>query len=247
MNWKSQNEETEDHGSGEHDSRMHPHQEGTKVMTRLARGKFFHHSLGVLSLLFLGAGGAAAQDVEIKTGGVLRGQASRAPASPAAEVESDYRVGAGDVLDVLVWKEQEASATVPIRPDGKISLPLINDLEVTGKTPIEIQEIVVERLSPFIKDPNVTVTVRQINSKKVYLLGEVAGPGAYQIMRPTTVLQILTEAGGLRPFAKEKDIYVLRVSNGQQQKFRFNYKDVIRGKKMEQNILLEPGDTIVVP
>ena len=214
-------------------------------MTRFARGRLFHNSLGILVLLFWGAAGTAAQDVEIQTGGILRGQA--APERPAVDVGSDYRVGSGDVLDILVWKEPEASSTVPIRPDGKISLPLINDLEVTGKTPLEIQAIVTEKLSPYIKSPNVTVTVRAVNSKKVYLVGEVGGAGAHQLMGPTTVLQMLTEAGGLRPFAKEKDIYILRLTNGKQQRFRFNYKDAIQGKKMEQNIFLEPGDTIVVP
>jgi polysaccharide export outer membrane protein len=112
---------------------------------------------------------------------------------------------------------------------------------------MEIQEIVKERLSSYIKDPNVTITVREIQSKKVYVLGEVNRPGSYQIVQPTTVLQLLTEAGGLRPYAKEKAIYVLRTGNGQQQKFSFNYRDVVEGKKLEQNILVQPNDTIVVP
>ena len=216
-------------------------------MTRFARGKLFQHSLGIFSLLFLGAGGTAAQNGGTQTGGALSGDSSYAAGDQAANVGSDYRVGVGDMLQISVWKEPEISTTGPIRPDGKISIPLVNDLEVTGKTPLEIQAIVAEKLAPFIKDPNVTVIVRTVNSKKVYLVGEVNGPGARQIMGPTTVLQILTEAGGLRPFAKEKDIYILRVTNGKQQKFRFNYKDVIKGEKMEQNIFLEPGDTIVVP
>ena len=216
-------------------------------MTRFARGKLFQHSLGILSLLLLGAGGTAAQDAKIQTGGARSGDSSEAPGAQAANVDSDYRVGVGDMLQISVWKEPEVSTTVPIRPDGKISLPLVNDLEVTDKTPLEIQAIVAEKLSPFIKDPNVTVIVRSVNSKKVYLVGEVGGAGAHQLMGPTTVLQMLTEAGGLRPFAKEKDIYILRLTNGKQQRFRFNYKDAIQGKKMEQNIFLEPGDTIVVP
>ena len=200
-------------------------------MTRFTRGRRFHHSFVVFILLVLGAGRSPAQDVP----------------SPGGNPDSDYRVGVGDVLQISVWKEPEVSTTVPIRPDGKISIPLVNDLEVTDKTPLEIQAIVAEKLSPFINDPNVTVIVRTVNSKKVYLVGEVAGAGAHQLLGPTTVLQILTEAGGLAPFAKQKDIYVLRTTNGKQEKFRFNYKDVIQGKKMEQNILLEPGDTIVVP
>ena len=209
-------------------------------MTQFARGRLFHHSLGILSLFFLGAGATAAQDVASQAGGALSG-------AQAANVDSDYRVGVGDVLQISVWKEPEVSSGVLIRPDGKISLPLVNELEVTGKTPLEIQAIVTEKLSPFIKDPNVTVIVRSVNSKKVYLVGQVGGTGARQLMGPTTVLQMLTEAGGIGPFAKAKDIYILRITNGKQQKFRFNYKDVIKGEKLEQNIFLEPGDTIVVP
>ena len=136
---------------------------------------------------------------------------------------------------------------VVVRPDGKISLPLVNDLVVSGKTPMEIQEMVAAKLAPFIKDPNVTVTVREIRSKKVYLLGEVTKAGSYQIVQPTTVLQMLTDAGGLKPYAKAKSIYILRTENGRQRKLPFNYKDVVQGKKIEQNILLQPGDTIVVP
>jgi polysaccharide export outer membrane protein len=164
-----------------------------------------------------------------------------------AQANGDYRVGPGDSIQVSVWKEPEVSTVVVVRPDGKISIPLVNDLVVSGKTPMEIQEIVKERLSSYIKDPNVTITVREIQSKKVYVLGEVNRPGSYQIVQPTTVLQLLTEAGGLRPYAKEKAIYVLRTGNGQQQKFSFNYRDVVEGKKLEQNILVQPNDTIVVP
>ena len=167
------------------------------------------------------------------------------PAQPA--LSEDFRVGPGDVIEVSVWREPEASTTVVVRPDGKISLPLVNDLFVSGQTPMEIQQRVIEQLSPFINSPNVTIIVRQILSKKVYVIGEVHGTGAYQITQPTTILQILTQAGGLRPFAKEKSIYVLRTENGKQERFPFNYKDVVRGKNIEQNILLEPGDTIVVP
>ncbi len=168
--------------------------------------------------------------------------------SPDSPSSKDYRVGAGDLIEVFVWKEPEVTSTVVIRPDGKISLPLINDISVAGKTPMEIQQIVEEKLDPFIKSANVTVTVKDIRSKKVYVIGQVGRTGAYEINQPTTVLQILTEAGGLQPFAKGKDIYVLRNGeDGKQQRFAFNYKDVVSGKKIEQNILLREGDTVVVP
>jgi len=170
-----------------------------------------------------------------------------AAAQSPAESNGDYRVGSGDVVEVSVWREQEASGSVVVRPDGKISLPLVNDLYVRGMTPMEMQKVITEKLEPFINEPNVTVIVRQILSKKVYVIGQVGRPGAYQVTQPMTILQLLTEAGGLQPFAKEKDIYVLRTANGKQERFSFNYKDVLRGKNMQQNILLEPGDTVVVP
>jgi polysaccharide export outer membrane protein len=162
-------------------------------------------------------------------------------------VGPDFRVGPGDVIAINVWKEPDVSTSVLIRPDGKISLPLVNDLEVTGRTPMEIQSLVTEKLSPFINDPNVTVTVTQINSKKVFVMGQVGRTGAYPVLEPTTVLQILTLAGGLAPFANQKGIYILRMKDGKQEKLPFNYKDVVKGERMEQNILLQPGDTVVVP
>ena len=180
-------------------------------------------------------------------GGASSGDRPKGPEQESVSTNGDYHVGPGDVIIVSVWREPEASSAVVIRPDGKISLPLVNDLSVDGKTPMEVQKIIAERLSPFIKTPNVTVTVKEINSKKVFVLGEVNRAGAYQITQPTTVLQILTEAAGLRPFAKQKAIYVLRTENGKQTKLPFNYKDVVQGKKIEQNVLLRPGDTVVVP
>jgi polysaccharide export outer membrane protein len=173
--------------------------------------------------------------------------AKQANSVSAAESDGDYRVGAGDSIQVYVWKEPDISTTVVVRPDGKISVPLVNDLLVMGRTPLEIKEMVAGRLSPFINDPNVTITVREIRSKKVYALGMVNRTGSYQIVQPTTVLQVLTEAGGLQPFAKEDSIYILRVENGRQTKFPFRYKEVVQGKNIEQNIILQPGDTIVVP
>lgn len=183
-------------------------------------------------------------DANIPTKGSV---AEPRPAEALPSDGDDYRVGSGDVIEISVWGEPEISSVVVVRPDGKLSLPLVNDLYVTGKTPMVIQEIVIEKLTPFINSPSVTVTVKEIRSKKIYVIGEVARTGAYQITQPTTVLQILTEAGGLLPFAKQKGIYVLRTKNGIHQRFPFNYKDVLKGKKIGQNILLEPGDTVVVP
>jgi polysaccharide export outer membrane protein len=159
----------------------------------------------------------------------------------------EYRVGAGDVLTVSVWKEPDVSGDVVVRPDGKISLPLIHDLHVADKTPTAITEEIVKGLSPYINTPLVTVTVREVRSKVVYVIGEVGRPGQYPVFAPTTVLQLLTQAGGLSEFAKTKSIYVLRTNNGRQERFPFNYKDVVDGKNIEQNIVLKPGDTVVVP
>ena len=201
--------------------------------------------LGLIGVALLWPGTLLAErsaaDADIPTKG------SFTEARPAEAIEEDYRVGSGDVIKITVWKEPEISSTVVVRPDGKISLPLINDLYVDGKTPMELQQIVGEKLAPFVNSPSVTVTVQEIRSKKIYVIGEVSQTGAYQITQPTTVLQILTEAGGLLPFAKQKNIYVLRTANGRQEKFSFNYKDVLKGKNVEQNIILVPGDTVVVP
>jgi len=172
---------------------------------------------------------------------------SAAPSTTIGSIEPDYRVGAGDSIAISVWKEPEVSGVVSVRPDGKISLALLNDLYVDGMTPMEIQKLVTEKLTPYITNPNVTVTVKEIRSRRVYVLGEVGRPGSYQVLQPTTILQMLTEAGGLKPYAKAKSIYLLRTENGRQKKYPFNYKVALKGEKMEQNILVQPGDTIVVP
>jgi polysaccharide export outer membrane protein len=159
----------------------------------------------------------------------------------------EYRVGAGDILTISVWKEPDVSGDVVVRPDGKISLPLVHDLHVGDQTPTAITDEITKRLAPYINTPLVTVTVREVNSKVVYVIGEVGRPGQYPVLRPTTVLQVLTQAGGLSEFAKTKSIYVLRTNNGSQERFPFNYRDVVDGKNIEQNIVLKPGDTVVVP
>jgi len=163
--------------------------------------------------------------------------------SPADE----YIIGEQDVLAITVWKERELSGTVVVRPDGKITLPLVDDISVVGLTTAQLRALLIERLKPFVAVPQVTVAVSQINSRKVYLIGEVAKTGMFAINSSTTVLQLLAEAGGMSNFAKRKDIYVLRNQQGKQVKYRFNYDEVVRGKNNQQNILLEPGDTVVVP
>lgn len=170
------------------------------------------------------------------------------PASPAAQnTPSDYVIGEQDVLNIVVWKERELSGQVVVRPDGKITLPLVNEIKVVGMTPAELQTLLTEKFKPFLNIPQVTVEVVQINSRKAYLIGEVQKTGTFPLNSSTTVLQIIAQAGGLRDFAKRKDIYILRNQKGHQVRYRFNYDEVIRGKNTQQNIVLQPGDMVVVP
>jgi len=167
---------------------------------------------------------------------------------PAAGAESpDYLIGTQDVINVNVWKEPELSQAVPVRPDGNISLPLIHDVRAEGQTPMQLAAHITARLKQYLAEPRVTVIVTQINSRRFYVLGQVARPGAFPLLPNMTVLQALSTAGGIREFANPSKIYVLRAENGAVRKFPFNYKDVISGKRVEQDIELKPSDTIVVP
>ena len=151
-------------------------------------------------------------------------------------------------MEINVWKEPEASVQgVVVRPDGKISLPLVKDLEVLGLTPMELQKVLTTRLAKLINGADVTVVVKEIRSKKVYLVGAVKKEGPVPLLADLTVLQVLAEAGGLTEYAKRKKIYILRTENGKQTKLLFNYDAVVKGEHMEQNIPLLPDDMIVVP
>jgi polysaccharide biosynthesis/export protein len=172
--------------------------------------------------------------------------ASDAPQKSAA-ADPNYVIGAQDVLDINVWKEPDLSRSVPVRPDGKISLPLLNDVQAAGLTPAQLAEQITTSLNKYMTNPQVTVIVSQINSQRIYILGEVGRAGAYALLPAMTVLQALSNAGGFTLYANSKKIYVLRHENGKQEKFFFNYKDVIAGKQSEQNIELKAGDTIVIP
>ena len=150
------------------------------------------------------------------------------------------------MLHIAVWKEADLTATLPVRPDGKISLPLLNDVQAAGLTPQQLASSVTEKLKKYIADPHVTVVVTQINSKRIYLIGEVLRAGATPMLPNMTVMQALSSAG-LNQFAKTKGIYVLRTENGKQEKLPVNYRKLVKGQDIEQNYLLKPGDTIVVP
>ena len=166
--------------------------------------------------------------------------ASASPAGP------EYVIGPEDVLHVAVWREADLTATLPVRPDGKISLPLLDDVQASGLTPKQLAESVTEKLKKYIADPRVTVVVTAINSKRIYLVGEVMHPGATAMLPNMTVLQALSSAG-LSQFANTKRIYVLRTENGKQQKLPVDYRKLVKGEHIEQNYPLQPGDTIVVP
>jgi polysaccharide export outer membrane protein len=167
---------------------------------------------------------------------------------PDSEQSDSYTIGENDVLAISVWNEKDMQQSVPVRPDGRISLPLIGDIQAAGRTPVQLQADIATKLQSYITHPDVTVIVQQINSKKYNILGRVLKPGSYPLSRTTTVLDAIAQAGGFQDFAKQKSIYILRDKSGAgESRLPFNYKDVIKGKHTDQNINLEPNDTIVVP
>jgi polysaccharide biosynthesis/export protein len=172
---------------------------------------------------------------------------AKAPAQAAAATPNDYKIGPEDVLRIDVWKEPDISRTIPVRPDGKISLPLLNDVQASGLTAMELAGSIREGLTKYITSPQVTVTVAQINSRRIFVTGEVMKPGAQSLLPNMTALQALASSGGFTQFARVKSIYVLRVEDGKQVKHPFNYKAVVDGKHPEEDIVLQPGDVIVVP
>jgi polysaccharide export outer membrane protein len=160
----------------------------------------------------------------------------------------DYRIGSGDVLQIVVWKEPDASVPgVVVRSDGKISVPLLKEVYVRGMTPMELEKMLTEKLKNYVLSADVTVVPRDINSLKIYMIGGVRKEGPVAMTAPMTVLQAITEAGGLSEYAKTKKIYVLRNQDGRQVRFPFDYKAVIKGERIEQNIMLMPDDMVVVP
>lgn len=194
-------------------------------------------------LVVSSARAAGAQDQPPPANGAGPNDAASATVLPAG-----YLIGADDVLSILFWGEKDMSAEVTVRPDGKVSLPLLNDVQAAGLTPAALRDVIVEAARKFVADPNPTVIVKTINSRKVYITGQVEKPGPYPLNSNTTVLQLVAMAGGVKEFARSKNITVLRTEQGgRQQVFRFNYQEVQFGKNLYQNIELKPGDTIVVP
>jgi polysaccharide biosynthesis/export protein len=200
----------------------------------------------VIAALFLVGTIVWAQNAEPAQPSANAAADTTANPSPASVAGPDYVIGAEDVLHIAVWKEAELTATLPVRPDGKISLPLLNDVQAAGKTPIQLGQSVTEKLKKYIADPRVTVVVTQINSKRIYMVGEVTHTGPMPMLPNMTVLQALSSAG-LTQFANTKRIYVLRTESGRQQKMPVPYRKLVKGEQMDENYVLQPGDTIIVP
>jgi polysaccharide export outer membrane protein len=173
-----------------------------------------------------------------------------APMTAAKGVAHDdnFVIGSDDVLSVSVWKEAEISRTVTVRSDGKISLPLAGELEARNKTPKQLETEISSKLSPYLSEPTVTVIVQEIRSRRFNILGQVAHPGSYVLNFSTTVLDAIALGGGFRDFAKQKAIFILRRNpDGSQSRIAFNYKEIVKGHRPEQNLVLQSGDTVVVP
>jgi polysaccharide export outer membrane protein len=173
---------------------------------------------------------------------------SKKDSQAQAVVDKDrYVIGPEDVLNIHVWREEALSRTVPVRTDGNISLPLIHEIKAAGLTPLQLEEAITERLKGFYENPNVSVTVMEINSFKVYISGEIMKPGVYRLREETTLLQIIPMAGGFTDWAKQKKILIIRKEDGKDKRFTVDYKKAIKGDDPSSNIILKPGDTIIVP
>jgi polysaccharide biosynthesis/export protein len=164
-------------------------------------------------------------------------------AATTITVPSDYVIGTDDVLGIVFWRDKDMTVDVVVRPDGNISLPLINDVKAAGYTPDQLRELLVKAAAKYIADPNATVVVKQINSRKVYITGQVAKPSGYLLSQKMNVVQLIALAGGVMEYADSKNIVIMRGTKS----FKFNYKDVLKQKNPEQNIDLLPGDTVIVP
>lgn len=169
-------------------------------------------------------------------------------ATPAGvTVPADYVIGPDDVLAVIFWREKDLSTDVVVRPDGRISIPVIQDIEAAGMTPEQLRERLTKQAERYVEEPNVTVVVKQINSRRVFITGMVTKPGPYNLNAPMSVLQLISTAGGLLEYADAKNIMVMRTENGAPTSFKFNYREIAEGKNLKQNIMLKPGDTVIVP
>lgn len=194
--------------------------------------------IGVIAAL---AASTAAQTAKPAT----QNSAASQPAQPVT-LPSDYIIGVEDVLSVVFWRDKELSAEVVVRPDGKISLPMLNDVPAAGLTPEALAAVIAKAATKFVRDPGATVIVKEIRSRKFYVIGEVTKPGPFPLGAELNVLQAIGEAGGFIEGADKGSVIIVRNESGKERRFKFNYNDVVKGKNLAQNIRLFPGDTIIV-
>jgi polysaccharide export outer membrane protein len=200
-----------------------------------------------VTILLMNALAVAAADAGAQQARTVGSPASRdaAPVENAVTLPEGFVIGPDDVLSIVFWRDKDMTTQVTVRPDGKISLPLLDEVQAAGLTPAALRAHLAAESKRFFENPNVTVVVNQINSRKVFITGQVAKPGPYVLTAPTTVLQLISLAGGLKDFADSKNIMIVRRDGGQTVNYPFNYKEI--KKNLRQNIELKPGDTVVVP
>lgn len=203
-------------------------------MKWMKRGRLFCRSLAAVFLV-------------LTSSVPLRSQETQGIAEASASQASDFVIGVSDVLTLSVWREDQLQVTVPVRPDGRIVVPLLGEIEVVGRTPMEVQADLTRGYEGFVTAPAVSLVVTEINSRKVYVLGEVQEPGVFDILRPIKLLQVLAMAGGFTDFAKKDEVVVIREGTEGDLRFEFSVKAITTGRSPEDNILLFPGDTIYVP
>lgn len=200
--------------------------------------------LAGLTCLLIFAGATNAQQAQ----GARGTSAAPPPAAPAGvPTPPGYVIGPDDALAVVFWREKDLSADVVVRPDGMISLPLLNDVKAEGLTPEQLRVALTAAAGKFVEEPTVTVVVKAINSRKVFITGQVGKPGPYPLAGPMTVLQLIAMSGGVAEYAKKSKVVVVRKDSGKDVIYPFNYEEVMEGKKLQQNIELKPGDTVIVP
>lgn len=207
----------------------------------------FHSSRILILTLACGVAVSAELSAQQPPVAAPKNDATAASPSTVSPLPPGYVIGLQDVLSIVFWHEKEMSSDVTVRPDGKISLPLVNEIQAAGYTPEQLRAKINEVASKFVQDPNASVVVKEIRSRNVFITGAVNKPGTIPLMTDMNVLQLIALAGGLQEYSDSKNILIIRTENGRQQYFKFNYKDIVNQKHVEQNIILKPGDTVVVP
>jgi polysaccharide export outer membrane protein len=203
------------------------------------------HRLFVVSMVLAFAGASVSAGAQQAAPRPMAHAEGAAPTG--VTVPTGYVIGSQDLLSIVFWRDKDLSVEARVRPDGKISLPLLNDVQAAGLTPEQLRDALTKAAAKYVQEPNASVIVLEIHSRQVFITGNVAKPGSYPLNAEMNVLQLIAQAGGLLEYADAKNILVMRNEGGKPQQFKFNYKDVSRGKHLERNIVLKPGDSVVVP